>query len=314
MGSRNTGSGVGKTLDLQELGAELRIYGEIEGGLRHFNPSLSASGGGIDISVRSCNFAVERGGKWYFRDDSAYSKTDVLIGWVDPTNLTVFGLKKAEISNDSPINVKLAGLEDVRLFNREDGLYAIGFESDRLTRTLHNDSAGMAVFKYDNSSLKYIKSLPKPKKEIVEKNWCPPDQPSNLFDYTYSDTQVYKDGKLIGQPSKTQIHGGTVLLKQKDGTYLSLVHEKKLAPGMRMVNHKVYDKYVYYTYLARHNKQGIITHLTPPFRFGTLENIEFASGLVEWDDDFIISLGIRDCKYALCIIAKHKLVDLLKEV
>lgn len=76
----------------------------------------------------------------------------------------------------------------------------------------------------------------------------------------------------------------------------------------------VYDKYIYVHYLAIHGKDGIVTKLSKPFRFGTLENIEFASGLVEHDEDLLISLGIRDCKYAICRISKNKLMGLLEEV
>jgi hypothetical protein len=74
----------------------------------------------------------------------------------------------------------------------------------------------------------------------------------------------------------------------------------------------VYDKYVYRHYLARHGKDGIITHLTKPFNFGTHENIEFAGGMVEHEGDLLISLGIRDCKFALVRIGKQKLVEMLE--
>ena len=310
-----------EALDLQELGAELRIYGEIDDPVyRHFNPSLVWYKDKLKISIRSCNFAVVPKGKWYFRDGRAHSITDVLIGDLDPDTLQVSNLEKYDVSPDSPKEVLLAGVEDVRLYVRKNKLHASGFISDRLTRSLHNASAGMAEYIVKGNTLKYLKSLQKPSKDVVEKNWCPPDKPSKLFDYTYSDSQAYKDGKLIGKPTRTKIHGGSILLSQPDGTYLSLVHEKKLDTNLprqpRMIRQRtfIYDKYTYYTYLARHDEQGIITHLTKPFRMGTLENIEFAAGLVEYNDDFIISAGVRDCKYLLCKISKGKLIDLLEPV
>ena len=314
-----------EALDLQELGAELRIYGEIDDPVyRHFNPSLVWYKDKLKISIRSCNFAVVPKGKWYFRDGRAHSITDVLIGDLDPETLRVSNLQKYDVSADSPKEVLLAGVEDVRLYVRKNKLHASGFISDRLTRSLHNASAGMAEFEVKGKELKYIRSVPKPVKEIIEKNWCPPDKPSKLFDYTYSDSQIYKDGSLIGKPTRTQIHGGSILLKQKDATYLSLVHEKIADPTIQRVGGysranrhnrvNIYDKYIYYTYLARHDKQGIITHLTKPFRFGTLENIEFAAGLAEYDDYFILTTGIRDCKYGIVKIEKDKLVDLLEPV
>lgn len=306
-----------ESIDLQSIGADIRIYGEIDDpAMRDFNPSLAWHEDVLYVSIRSCNFKVDRHGAWSFRDGSVYSRTDVLLGDLDPDTLKVTNLQPLKLSKNSPKNILLAGLEDVRLFSRKDGLHAIGFESDRLTRSLHNASAGLAEYLIKGNELVYLRSLQKPQKDVVEKNWSPTDTPSKLFDFTYSDSQVWKDGKLMGEPTKTQIHGGSQLLQQKDGTWLSLVHEKKLeqpqVPYTRYSRpNNIYDKYVYYTYLAKHDKQGIITKLSQPFRFGTLENIEFASGLVQHRDDFIISIGIRDCKYAIVKIPKEKLMSLL---
>lgn len=301
-------------LDLQSIGAELRIYGEIDDPqMRYFNPSIAWHDDKLMIAIRSCNFAVEPKGKWYFRDGSAYSKTDVIYGDVNPDSLEVnIYANKLSLSKDAPINTQLAGLEDVRLFQRGKDLYAIGYESDRITRSLHNESASLAVYSINNNQLNYHVTLNKPEKNAVEKNWCPPDVESKHFDFTYSPSQIVKDGRVIGEKYSGDIHGGTQLLKQKDGTYLSIVHKKTLN---RMLNRPgVYDKYVYYHYLASHSKEGYVTHLTKPFTFGTLENIEFAAGMVQHDLDLIISFGIRDCKFALCRIDKKKLVGMLEVV
>lgn len=309
MGRHHTRPSLATSLDLQELGADLRIYGETDDlAMRNFNPSLAFHNGDLKISLRSCNFAVRRHGSFYFRDGNAYSKTDVLFGDLDPETLQVSNIKKLNLDKDSPTRVLVAGLEDVRLFSRKDGLHAIGFESDRLTRSLHNESATMAEYVVKGNELKYIRTLEKPDSKVVEKNWSPTDVATSNFDFTYSPTQVWKAGKVYGYPTKSQIHGGSQLIKQKDGTFLSIVHQK--IADVRLG--RFYDRFVYFTYLARHDKNGLITHLTPRFKFGTHENIEFASGLVEHDDHFIISLGIRDAKYAIAKIRKDKLVSLLE--
>ena len=281
-------------IDLQSIGAELMIYGEIDDpAMRYFNPSLAFHNGELKIAIRSCNFAVVPKGKWYLRDGSAYSKTDVIYGDIDPDTLQVTNLQKLKLSKNSPIQALTAGLEDVRLFSRKDGMHAVGFESDRLTRSLHNASAKMAEYLIKGNELKYIRTLD--------------------FDFTYSPTQVWKDGKVTGLPYTEGIHGGSQLLKQPDGSYLSIVHEKLLEkPQIRQLRPTglIYDKFLYVHYLAKHNSNGMVVDISKPFRFGTLENIEFASGMVEYDGNFLISLGIRDCKLAICRINKTKLMGL----
>lgn len=303
-----------KAIDLQELGAELKIYGEIDDpAMRWFNPSIAFHKGKLKIAIRSCNFMVERHGKWSFRDGSAYSRTDVIYGDLDPDTLQVSNLEKLTLSKDAPIQAQTAGVEDVRLFERKDGMHAIGFESDRLSRSLHNASAKLAEYLIKGKELKYLRTLEKPKSEGVEKNWSPTDIKSDDFDFTYSPTQVWKDGKVTGLEYKGDVHGGTQLLKQKDGTCLSIVHEKKLDTTLvrnPRLGNNIYDKFIYYHYLAKHNKDGMIIEISKPFTFGTLERIEFAGGMVEHNGDFIISFGIRDCKYALCKISRDKLMEL----
>jgi hypothetical protein len=307
MGRINTRSGLAPVLDLQELGSTTVIYGEIDDpSMRDFNPSLAWHDDKLWMTIRRCNFAINKSGSWYLRDGNAYSKTDVMIGGVDPDDLDVSYLKKLELKG-APTRTLVCGLEDVRLFSRPDGLHAIGYESDRLTKSLHNGSAKMAEYLVQGDELVYLRTLDKPNPELPEKNWSPTNIQSKAFDFTYSPTQVWKDGKVIGTPTNSILHGGSQLLKQSDGTYLSLVHDKVADPYIR-----TYNRYKYRTYLARHNKEGIIIELTQPFTFGTHENIEFASGMVEYKDDFLISLGIRDCKYAIVRMNKDKLIDILQ--
>lgn len=299
-----------KALDLQSIGAELHIFGEIDSATRrHINPSIAFDNeGNLKISIRSCNFVVEPLGRWYLRDGSAYSKSEVVYGDLDPDSLRLSNLETLKLSDDSPTRTLVGGLEDVRLFNRSDGMHAIGFECDRLTRSLHNRSTAMAEYLVDGKELRYIRTLKKPNPEGVEKNWSPPNVSTPHFEFTYSPTQVWNKGYVLGSDYTGEVHGGSQLLKQSDGTYLSVVHNKMAQRSYGLS----YDRFVYYTYLARHNAQGSIIELSPPFRFGTPDNIEFASGMVEYEGNLLISLGIRDCKIAIARIKKEKLVNMLE--
>lgn len=294
-------------VDLQSIGARLVIYGDINDKfMNYMNPCLEFDGKKkLKIAVRSCNFTTIKHGDWKFLDGRIYSKTEVLYGDLNPDTLEVSKLKKLELSENTPMHTKIAGLEDVRLFYRKDGLHAVGFEVDRITKHYYKN-AGMAEYLIKSGELVYLRTLEKPEAKRVEKNWQPTNVESDKFDFTYSPTQTWKNGKVTGKLYLGEIHGGSQLIKQDDGTYLSLLHEKIADKHYG----KVYDKYVYLTYLAKHDEEGKVVKLSKPFRFGTGDNIEFASGMVEYKDDFIITLGIRDCKFAIAKINKSKLMSL----
>lgn len=310
MGLHNSRSSVDSGLDLQSLGCRLVVYPDFNTeSMPCYNPSIAFHDGELKIAVRQCNFTTLRHKNWTFLDERIYSKSFVLLGTVDPDTLEVFDLQTLKLGIDTPIETRIAGLEDVRLFSRDDGLHAIGFEVDRVTPVYYKKS-GMAEYLIKGDTLHYKRTLVKPDADRVEKNWQPADVACKNFDFTYSPTEVWKSGKIIGKPYDGEIHGGSQLLLQSDGSYLSLVHKK--TPDYRYG--RVYDRFIYVTYLARHNAQGIITEITRPFNFGTHENIEFASGMVEHDGHFIVSLGIRDAKFALARIERHKLLNLLEPI
>ena len=310
MGTHYSRSGLGSHIDLQSLGARLVIYGDInDDKMPYFNPSIAFHEGKLKIAIRKCNFTTLRHKNWVFLDGNIYSKSEVLYGDLDPDTLDVSNLLPLSLDDDAPLETQIAGLEDVRLFSRRDGMHVIGFEVDRITPCYYKNSC-MAEYRIDGDSLVYLRTLSKPISDRVEKNWQPSDEPNKRFDFTYSPTEVWKNGEVLGDVYKGEVHGGSQLIEQRNGTYLSIVHQK--LADRRYGN--VYDKYVYLSYLARHDKNGIITHLTKPFTFGTHENIEFASGMVEHDDNLIISLGIRDAKFGIARVAKSRLVDLLEPV
>ena len=297
--------------NIHQLGGRTTILEYNDPVMNYFNPAFEweYESNRLRIAIRSCNFTTDHHGDWRFLDDEIYSKTDVLYGYLEPDTLEVWGLETLAMSEDTPIVTKIAGLEDVRLFQREDGMHAIGFETDRITPSLYAESC-MAEYLIKNGALHYIRTLDKPEKRLVEKNWSPANVQTKEFDFTYSPTQVVKNGKVVGPKYAGNIHGGSQLLLQPDGTYLSIVHSKTADKRYG----QVYDKYVYWTYLARHGKDGRITHLSEPFTFGTNENIEFASTMVELklSGDVLIGFGVCDQKIGIARIALENLTKLLK--
>jgi hypothetical protein len=70
----------------------------------------------------------------------------------------------------------------------------------------------------------------------------------------------------------------------------------------------------FYTHqFAKYNYKGEITHITPEFQFEH-NGIEFAAGLVEKGDDFIVSYGKDDLSSHIAIIPKDIVLNSLEEI
>lgn len=298
-------------LNLQTIGARVTMMGDINDPVyTYINPSIAFDGKGkLRIVIRSCNFAVEPEGKFYYREGT-YSKSKVLYGYIDPITLEVSGLQELKYCKDTPFHIVNSGLEDARLYWREDGMHFIGAEVDR--RPQHNYPAQQAEFVYDEQAkeLKYLRTMFGESPARAEKNWMPPDVPSKLFEYNYSPTQVIQQGKLSGVRYDGWIHGSSQLLWQpKSKTYIAMLHSKHANP---MIVEKVYDHMIYVHYFAEYNEQGFLQQITAPFTFGLQDNIEFVAGMVEHQGKLIVSLGAGDGRWGIVSIDKNILIKLLK--
>src|SRR5690606_28314274 len=92
-------------------------------------------------------------------------------------------------------------------------------------------------------------------------------------------------------------------------TYLAVLHSKHLNPMAGVV----YDKYIYLHYFGEYSKDGVLIRVSDAFTFGTGENIEFASGLVELGDDMLISFGIRDARLGMARLTKSAVLATLND-
>jgi hypothetical protein len=278
----------------------------------YFNPSIAYDGKGkLRINIRACTFRVEPKGNYDYRDGSNYSKTKNLYGYLDPKTLAVTKLKEVTYSADTPAEIRtIAGLEDARLFWREDGMHFIGAQVD--TRREYRYPPQQAEFLYDEATneLKYLRTMFGESPARGEKNWLPPDVPSDLFEFNYSPTQVIKNGKLEGVRYGGFIHGSSQLLWQaKTKTYIAVLHSKHADP---LLVGKIYDKMMYVHYIAEYNPEGYLIRLSEPFTFGLADNIEFVNGMVEHGDDLLMTLGAGDARWGIARVNKERAIKLLK--
>lgn len=298
--------------NLQEM-ARVTIMGDVNDPIyAYMNPSIAYDGKGkLRINIRACTFGVKPLGKWYFRDGANYAKTKNMYGYLDPKTLAVTKLKELTYSADTPKEVSLySGLEDARIFWRDDGMHFSGVRTD--TRPAFRYPPQQAEFVLDEAKgeLKYIHTMLGPSPARGEKNWLPPNVPTDAFDYNYSPTEVYKDKKIIGVRYQGFIHGSSQLIWQpKTKTYLAVLHSKHTDP---LITERIYDKKLFVHYIAEYNEAGYLTRLSEPFTFGLQDYIEFAAGMVEAGSDLLISLGAGDARWGIARLDKAKAISLLK--
>lgn len=302
-------------INLQDHGARLVVLADInDPQYPYYNPSIAYDGKGkIRVSIRSCNFTVKPDGVWHLADGSDHAISKMLYGYLDPKHLTISKLKELKYGDGAPFETKtVTGLEDARIFWRQDGMHFSGVEID--TRRFFMRPARQAEYVLDEATdtLQYIRTMNSPNPARPEKNWQPTDMPGK-FDYSYSPTEVYKDDAVYlhgDLPYRGYIHGSSQLLWQEDTqTYLTVLHSKHLNPLAGVV----YDRYKYLHYFAEYDANGVIQKISDAFTFGTGENIEFAAGMVAYGSDMIISLGIRDARLGLARISRAAMIAMLHE-
>lgn len=297
-------------LNIQDRGARVTVLGDINDPIyAYFNPSIAYDGKGkLRINIRSCNFAVKRHGMYYYRDNKSYSITKNLYGYIDPDTLKITGLKEIKHSDDTPKEIVRSGIEDVRLFWRDDGMHFAGVRVD--TRPLYKTPAQQCEFVMDEATgiVKYLRTMLAESPARAEKNWLPTDKPGK-FEYNYSPKQVYDGKRVVGERYDGFIHGSSQLLWQpKSKTYLAMLHSKHHNP---LVIGRAYDNMIYVHYFAEYNEAGLLVRISEPFKLGLLDNIEFVAGMVEHKGDLLFSFGAGDARFGIGRIKKENAIEML---
>lgn len=218
---------------------------------------------------------------------NAQEPSRLLVGKLDADTLAVTGLKLIVPEPGSPLFLQMHSTEDVRIFWRHDGLHGIG-----VIFTMGGITQGEILIDYDNGTYRLLHDYGQPHKH-TEKNWSPPTQFTEAFDFIYSQSEVIKYGKPRGELYKGEIHGGSQLLPYKDG-WISVAHRVSPLVGLT---------WRWYVSVARlHDYSGKVTHISQLFDFGTgwrenlQESVEYVSGAI-WTKDqeeLLLSLGVRD--------------------
>lgn len=220
---------------------------------------------------------------------NAHEPSRFMLGKLDARTLKVTDLKliTPEIGGDPCLN---KGIEDVRIYWRYDGLRGVG-----VIYSPHGITQGELGINYDTGHFRLLHDYGQPYKH-TEKNWSPPANGTEQFDFLYSQTQVIKYGKPRGKDVYGgEIHGGSQLLPYKEG-WISIAHRVSPIVGLT---------WRWYASVARlHDSSGKVTHISQFFDFGTgwrenlQESVEYVSGAIWLDNEkeLLLSLGVKDEK------------------
>ena len=255
----------------------------------HYNPGLARDPNGQTfISIRSCitNYKEFNGVPHPLGYENflhvGILKQDEHGDYID-------GIK--EIVAEAEYEGFQWGIEDIRLFWREDGLHGIGVIIPLEGRNLKLRQAEILI-DYEAGTFKLLKDLGRPFGH-AEKNWSPTEHPNPNFDYVYSPTQIVKDGQVFGEDNDLFLHNGTPLIKFEDG-YLSIGHAVLAVKGERTYG-QIALKFDQSGALREHSQ---FFHFNVGWREALEETIEFASGLL-WSEgkegeEILVGLGVKD--------------------
>jgi len=258
----------------------------------YYNPSICWYKDKLVIAIRSSTWTRDEHGSKARILGKLH--TDIIFGEIDPKTLKVKGLRKLEYAGKVHPFVQNIGLEDARLYVRDGEIHAMGVcmsKDDRRGESVH---IAHGIIK--NDRLFFQELLTKPHPERIEKNWTPPETPTNKFDYIYSPTQTIKNGVLAGGPEyHGRVHGGSQTIAWEGG-WLSFVHR------IHKLRHDWDGFHQYVNYAMKYDKNGTATEISQGFLLFGDNQVEFISGLVMNNDKFLVSLGVGDSKAVLATI------------
>ena len=291
-----------------------------------FNPSIAKNPlGEVAITIRSSNYYIRETDGVTEVLFGAYIKTRTWFADVNMKDYSLQNLRPLRFINP-PYIPEQRGAEDARLFWRDGSWYmtAVIYEPPTILY------ARLALYKIDaiKNTATFVEILNAPHENRSEKNWMTSDVKTEMFDYIYSPTQTYKNGSLDGtyidmersiekQKYISHIRGGSGLVLQTDGTYLSIVHDVSVdvrsvwdAPSFS-VRHVHSRKYRHY--FARYSAEGALIGLSEPFIFKH-GGIEFCAGLIEDGENLVLSWGSKDVFALFAVINKDNVINTINTI
>lgn len=294
------------------------------------NPSVMVLDGKIIVNIRNVNYTLYHSELNRFEhmwgplsyihpENDMYLRTANYIAELDD-DLNVVYYSKIDTSSFDTYQPRweFVGLEDVRLIQWENKIYAIGVRRD-----LDNIGTGrmeLSELEFSDTQVKEVSRyrIPgsPPDNEYCMKNCTPIEGlPYHLLKWTNPTCLMKFDSnggetKILETNSYTQgyndMRGGSQVIKWKDG-YLTLVHETELYNSEQGRKDATYmHRFVYWDNEFKTQKFSKL------FSFLNMK-IEFCCGMCIHKDDFLITFGVQDNAAYILRIPKTIVEDFINE-
>lgn len=196
------------------------------------------------------------------------------------------------------------GVEDIRLFKRDNELWGIGAA---ISESEKRRTITQILFKIEGNKIVLGYPIFSPHGRVYEKNWAPLVKDNSLYlVYSINPLEIYQESKGVLSKkitpdlisSEFSIKGSTPFIKLYD-KWLGIVHS-----GPYKFNNRLF-----YTHQFCLLDSGFkLMDLSAPF-FIQRRGIEFACGLIKNDSNLLLSYGVSDRGSAFLKLNEEQLMQ-----
>lgn len=244
-------------------------------GWNPMNPSICRHNGEIWCVVRTVNYSMS-GRQYTVHDPDGVVRTENYLGELGQNGEFIAPTLMRDLDTSPRQPSQIVGYEDVRLVSVEGKLAGSATVCDRdAARRL------IARLEFDNDG-NVTSAVVQPSNQQHEKNWMPLSVNGELT-WIYSlDPTAILPGPLRACPLQLEHLRGGAAIEFDDG-YLCVVHEVVETEEQRIYLHR----------FVRLDEKWNVTAVSPAWVFAH-HGIEFCAGLVQNDEQLILSYGIDD--------------------
>jgi len=294
------------------------------------NPSVMVVDNKIFVNIRNVNYILYHSELNRFEhlwgplsyihpENDMHLRTTNYIAELDE-NLNTLYYTKIDTSKFDTYEPQweFVGLEDVRLIQWKNKIYAIGVRRD--LDTIGTGRMELSELEFNDNQVQEVSRYripgPLPDNEYCMKNCTPIEgKPFHLLKWTNptclmefnpkgKPTEIFETTSQI--PGINDMRGGSQVIKYKDG-YLTLIHETELYNSEQGRKNTTY-RHRFVTWDKNFKNQKF----SKLFSFLNMK-IEFSCGLAKHQDDFLITFGAQDNAAYILKVSQSFVEDFINE-